>query len=344
MELVKVGHAPATMPDAAPSELVLNDREVRLADVSTTRVSIESVASTILAVGTLVVPEPQKSIVSARFGGRIEKVYADAPGVVVRAGDRVFDIYSPELVQAEHEYLQSHGPASSTSQEGPTAPGARLRLMGLTDAQIRRLDSTGIVPFVSTYYSSSRGTVMDKKIVQGSYVSEGQELYDLADLSTLWNIADVPISEGGEVRLGDKATISFPSVRMETVTGRVVFVSPVVDAQSRTVKVRLVVGNAAGKLKPNMYTEARFSVLRRNAVVVPVSAVLMTGKRAIVYVKNGGGNRFAAREIGLGQRFRDRYEVQWGLSEGEEIVSEGGFLIDSESQLRAGGGSEHQHE
>jgi Cu(I)/Ag(I) efflux system membrane fusion protein len=205
--------------------------------------------------------------------------------------------------------------------------------MGLTEAQIHTLDSTGEVPLVSTYYSPAGGTVMDKKIVVGSYVTEGMTLFELAGLSTLWNIAEVPVGESETIQDGDKATIAFPSEAHEEVAVTVAFVYPVVDPQSRTVKVRLAVNNAAGRLKPNMYTETRFASKRRDALIIPVGAVLRTGKRDLVYVRRGEGNRFEPREVRLGTRSGRMYEVVSGLTEGEVVVREGGFLIDSEREL-----------
>jgi Cu(I)/Ag(I) efflux system membrane fusion protein len=333
MELVRAGHRVTAQGDTTTGTVTVSEREVVLAGVSTVRVAREPVETDVRAVGTLVVPEPQKSLVSARFGGRIEKVHVRAPGAVVKAGDPLFDIYSPDLVQAEHEYLQTSGSAPPLSGGSSSSSRSKLRLMGLTEAQIHTLDSTGEVPLVSTYYSPAGGTVMDKKIVVGSYVTEGMTLFELAGLSTLWNIAEVPVGESETIQDGDKATIAFPSEAHEEVAVTVAFVYPVVDPQSRTVKVRLAVNNAAGRLKPNMYTETRFASKRRDALIIPVGAVLRTGKRDLVYVRRGEGNRFEPREVRLGTRSGRMYEVVSGLTEGEVVVREGGFLIDSEREL-----------
>jgi Cu(I)/Ag(I) efflux system membrane fusion protein len=222
-------------------------------------------------------------------------------------------------------------------------PKSKLLLLGLTQQQIHALESANTVPLVTTYYSPANGIVIDKKIVTGIYVSEGSTLYEISDISTLWNIAEVYESDAGYIRVGEKANLSIATYPNETFTGSVSLIYPVVNPQARTVRVRVLVNNANGKLKPNMYTETLFTRKKGKALTVPVGAVLVTGKRNLVYVKAEHENHFEAREVGIGSRFNDKYEITWGLTEGEVIVSEGGYLIDSESQLKSGTGAAHQH-
>lgn len=342
MELVKASNSRKKESSMSSATVPLNDRDQLLANVSTVKVGYEDIEHTIRAFGTLEIADPNKTVISARFNGRIEKLYVNAVGVKVKQGDPLFDIYSPDIIQAENEYLQAFK-AGSAQQNNLTAAKSKLELLGLTEQQIHELEAAGTVPLVITYYSPANGIVIDKKIVTGVYVSEGSTLYEISDISTLWNIADVYESDAGYVRVGERAKLSIGTYPDETFSGTVSLIYPVVNPQTRTVKVRLFVNNTSGKLKPNMYSETLFMRKKGKSLTVPVGAVLVTGKRNLVYVKADHENHFEAREVGLGSRFNDKYEITWGLTEGEVIVSEGGYLIDSESQLKSGTGATHQH-
>jgi Cu(I)/Ag(I) efflux system membrane fusion protein len=343
MELVKASNSRRMEGVGAASMVPLNDRDQLLANVSTVKVGYEDVEQSVRAFGTLEIAEPNKTVISARFNGRIEKLHVDAVGIKVKQGDPLFEIYSPDIIQAENEYLQAFKTGSSAQHSTVSDPKSKLLLLGLTQQQIHELESANAVPLVITYYSPANGIVIDKKVVTGVYVSEGSTLYEISDISTLWNIAEVYESDAGYIRIGEKANLSIASYPDEMFTGTVSLIYPVVNPQTRTVKVRVLLNNANGKLKPNMYTETLFTRKKGKSLTVPVSAVLVTGKRNLVYVKTEHENHFEAREVGLGSRFNDKYEITWGLTEGEVVVSEGGYLIDSESQLKSGTGSTHQH-
>jgi membrane fusion protein, copper/silver efflux system len=343
MELVKASNSRKMEGVGAVAMVPLNDRDQLLANVSTVKVGYEDVEHSVRAFGSLEIADPNKTVISARFNGRVEKLYVDAIGVKVKQGDPLFEIYSPDIIQAENEYLQAFKTGSSEQQSTGSDPKSKLLLLGLTQQQIHELESASTVPLVITYYSPANGIVIDKKIVTGVYVSEGSILYEISDISMLWNIAEVYESDAGYIRVGEKANLSIAAYPNETFTGTVSLIYPVVNPQTRTVKVRVHVNNANGKLKPNMYTETVFTRKRGKSLTVPVGAVLVTGKRNLVYVKAEHENHFEAREVGIGSRFNDKYEITWGLTEGEVVVSEGGYLIDSESQLKSGSRTIHQH-
>jgi len=342
MELVKASHSRKTESNMSSAMVPLNDRDQLLANVSTVKVGYEDVEHIVRAFGTLEIADPNKTVISARFNGRVEKLYVNAVGVKVKQGDPLFDIYSPDIIQAENEYLQSFK-AGSSQQSNISGAKSKLLLLGLTEQQIDELEVSGTVPLVITYYSPANGIVIDKKIVTGVYVSEGSTLYEISDISTLWNIADVYETDAGFIRIDEKAKLSIGTYPDEVFNGTVSLIYPVVNPQTRTVKVRLLVNNTSGKLKPNMYTETLFMRKKGKSLTVPVGAVLVTGKRNLVYVKADHENHFEAREVGVGIRFDNKYEITSGLSEGEVVVSEGGYLIDSESQLKSGTGASHQH-
>jgi Cu(I)/Ag(I) efflux system membrane fusion protein len=329
--------------NGAAAMVPLNDRDQLLANVSTIKVRYEEVEHSVRAFGTLEIAEPNKTVISARFNGRVEKLHVAAVGARVKKGDPLFEIYSPDIIQAENEYLQALKTGSSAAQSITSDPKSKLLLLGLTEQQILELESANTVPLVITYFSPANGIVIDKKVVTGVYVSEGSTLYEISDISTLWNIAEVYESDAGYIRVGEKANLSIATYPNEMFTGTVSLIYPVVNPQARTVKVRVIVNNANGKLKPNMYTETLFTRKKGKALTVPVGAVLVTGKRNLVYVKAEHENHFEAREVGIGSRFNDKYEITWGLTDGEIVVSEGGYLIDSESQLKSGTGAIHQH-
>lgn len=343
MDLVKSSNSKKMDTSGSEAMVPLNDRDQVLANVSTVKVTYEEVAHNVRAYGNLEIADPNKTLISARFNGRVEKLYVDAVGAHVNTGDPLFDIYSPDIIQAANEYIQS-GKSGTSAQTNITLMKSKLHLLGLTEMQIQGLESSGSVPLVMTYYSPASGIVIEKKIVKGSYVSEGTSLYEISDISTLWNIAEVYESDAGHIAVGESATFSAAAYPGKTFKGTVALIYPVVNPQARTVKVRLVVNNASGKLRPNMYTETVFRQMKGRSLTVPVGAVLITGKRNLVYVKAGHENHFQAREVGLGSRFDGKYEITYGLMEGEEVVTEGGYLIDSESQLKTGTGATHQHD
>jgi Cu(I)/Ag(I) efflux system membrane fusion protein len=342
MDLVKASNSAGPEGDAAIAGVTLSGMDQVLANVSTTTVAYEEVEETGRSFGTLEMAEPGKALISARFNGRIERLHVDAVGRRVRAGDPLFDIYSPDIVQAGNEYLQA---LKSGSQSGTNTSTihAKLTLLGLTDGQIRAIESEGSVPLVATYLSPVSGTVIEKRIVSGSYVSEGAPLYEIADLTMLWNVAEVFESDARNVSVGDKVTLTTAAYPNTVFRGTVALLYPVVNPETRTIRVRVVVANPSGKLKPNMYTETVFRGAMARVLTVPASAVLVTGKRNLVYVKVGLTNSFQAREVLLGGKYDGKYRIISGVSEGEEIVREGGYLLDSESQLKTGGGSGHQH-
>jgi len=342
MDLVKAGKSPEPASGIEDGSITLNERELVLSGVATTVAAFEEVERTARAFGTLEVAEPGKTLISARFNGRIEHLHVDAVGKRVKAGAPLFDIYSPDIVQAANEYLQA---LRSGAQDGPNLEVIRskLALMGITDAQIREMATGGSVPLVIPYLSPASGTVMEKRIISGSYVSEGAPLYEIADLTTLWNIADVFESDAREVSVGDRVTLTTAAYPGKEFRGKVALLYPVVDAATRTIKARVVVANPTGELRPNMYTETVFRGPKVRMLTVPASAVLVTGKRNLVYVKVGPGNTFEAREVRLAGKYDLKYGIASGLSEGEEVVLDGGYLIDSESQLKIGGGTAHQH-
>jgi len=317
----------------------ISSNKQMLANISTVKIKKETYTSEVRAYSTLDFAEDNKKSISARFNGRIEKLYVNKTGDYVKKGDPLFDIYSPELIQAQNDYLislnndQNYKMLSDNNKNILLSEARKkLLLFGLTESQLQQLENQKIVLQTITYNSPYNGTVLEKKIQEGSYINEGTILYELADLSTLWNIADVYESDLKSINTGSKIKVSLPSFPGEIFEGKVSFIYPVINPQTRTIKVRSVIPNPKDKLKPNMYGESFFESSTKTGIIVPMEAVLLTGKRNLVYVRTSPGH-FEAREVQLGLRLHDKYEIISGLSEGDEIASSGGYLIDSESQL-----------
>ena len=311
-----------------------------LADISTVKIRKETYTSEVSAYSTIDFAEDNKKSIAARFNGRIEKLYVNKTGDYLKKGDPLFDIYSPELVQAQNDYLLSINndrnyklPSDNNNNALLSEAGKKLLLFGFTESQIEQLEKQKDVLLTITYYSPYSGTVLEKKIVEGAYINEGTILYELADLSSLWNIADVYQSDLKSITAGSKIKLSISSFPGEIFEGKVSFIYPVINPQTRTIKVRSVIPNRNYKLKPNMYGETFFESGVKTGIIVPMDAVLLTGKRNLVYVKTSAGH-FEARQVQLGLRLQNKYEILSGLSEGEEIAASGSYLIDSESQLR----------
>jgi membrane fusion protein, copper/silver efflux system len=271
-------------------------------------------------------------------------------GMTVRKGQRLFDLYSPELMQAQTEFIL----AVKNQQLASLSAGAgskiveqskrRLMILGMTSEQVQTLEQTRETPITTTMYAPSGGTVIEKKIVEGSYVNVGAPLFDIADLSTLWNMAELYEADVAAVRVGQRVALRLQAYPNETFQGRVAFIYPVLNAESRTVKVRIETPNPHGRLRPGMYTETLFSVDAGMGLTVPDDAIVVTGKQNVVWVQvQGETNKFEARHVTTGAKFDGKVQILSGLSEGEKVVASGGFLLDSERQLRGGAGGGHNH-
>lgn len=357
MELIKkvVDETPAEITDKDMAEMVtLGGNKQILANVSLYEVKEEKLYKEFTAYSYLDFVEQNRKTISARFNGRIEKLFVDKTGDHVSKGEPLFEIYSPDLVQAQNEYLialdnslragniiEAQNPGSSAT---PLLKAAKkkLELFGLTQNQISELGRSRDIQFTLTYFSPISGTVIEKKTQEGMYVSEGTAIYEIADLSTLWNISEVYEDNIGDIKIGNLVKLNLKAYPGEEFNGKVTFIYPVVNQQTRTVKVRSEFTSRGGKLKPQMYGETTYQINKGNGLLVPADAVLFTGKRTVVWAKAGDG-MFEARNVKVGEKFGSKYQILYGLDEGNQIAATGGFLIDSESQLKSGMPSGHQH-
>ncbi|NUM81352.1 efflux RND transporter periplasmic adaptor subunit [bacterium] len=344
MDLVKKTDDAGVDAMAMSDELKLSDRKQVLANVATTKVVLSELSKKITAYSYLDFAEQNRRVITARFNGRIEKLYVNKTGDYIGKGQPLFDIYSPDLLQAQNEYLIALN--SKAGFDGSLIKSARkkLELYGVTDDQIQSLEKTKEPLYVLTFLSPFSGTVIEKSIQEGIYVNEGTKLYDVADLSVLWNLAEVYENDLPYIKAGRSVELKTQSYPNETFRGTVTFIYPVVNAQTRTVKIRSEFVNTGNKLKPQMYGESSFAVDLGKGIAIPSDAVLFTGKRNVVWIKTGH-NTFEAKDVTVGMKIDGQYQILSGLKEGDEIAVTGGFLIDSESQLRTGlATDDHQHD
>ncbi len=332
-----------TMPAVPVGSVRLSPDRQQLLGVVLATVERRQLAREVRTVGRVEYDERKLAFVNLKFGGWIERLIVDFTGVFVRKGETLMEVYSPELVSAQEEYLLalrasrsvSAGTDSSaigTTKELITAAERRLLLWDIREEHIVDLAHTGKARRTLEVHSPVDGYVIEKMALQGMRFEPGMNLYKIADISRVWIDAAIYEYEVPLIRLGQGATVILPYSPGETLRGRVSYVYPYLDEQTRTVRVRLEFRNAGAKLKPGMYGEVVLQSDQGEALAVPKSAVLDTGNRKLVFVSRGEG-RFDPRDIQTGYLAGDYYQVLSGLAPGEQVVTSANFLIDSESQL-----------
>ncbi|HMN50372.1 MAG TPA: efflux RND transporter periplasmic adaptor subunit [Ignavibacteriaceae bacterium] len=315
--------------------ITLTTNKQILANVSTIKIKMENLKKELTAYSYLDFVEQNRKTIPAKFNGRIEKLFVDKTGDYIKKGQPLFEIYSPDLVQAQNDYLIALSNNKNNNNSLLEASRKKLELFGLTSNQIEDLKNSGKINLTLTYFSPVSGTVIEKKVQEGMYVNEGTAIYEVAELSTLWNIAEINETDLSTVKVGSKVKLKLKAYPGEEFTGRVTFIYPVINPQTRTVKVRSEFSSLNNKLKPQMYGETIFFAEAGTGLLVPADAVIFSGNRNVVWVKTADG-MFEARIVQLGQKFGDKYQVLSGINEGDEVAASGGFLIDSESQLKTG--------
>jgi len=339
--------APAPASAEAPTVEIPLDKQ-KMMGVKTVLVAPRQIGRTIRTVGRVEYDERKLATVNIKYEAWIEKLHADYTGIQVKKGDPLAEVYSPELLATQQEFLNTLRWAKSTSEakEGAVAgmltrdaeaiiaaARQRLRLWDISDEQIKRIEETGTTVRTMTLVSPLDGTVVQKNAVQGMRVMPGEKLYDIADLSTVWITADLYEQDLAVINPGETARISLSVLPGKELSAKIEFVNPTLSGDARTVKVRMTVPNPGGRLKPQMFANVDIKVGMGNRLAVPDDAVLDTGTRQIVYVDKGEGY-FEPREVKLGTRADGYREVLSGLKAGERVARSATFLIDSEAQLK----------
>lgn len=322
-----------------------------MANVATAKTEWREFSLDTSASGKVSWDERMLAAVTARVGGRIERLHVDFTGTRVARGQPLLEIYSPDLVASQREYLLAregverlkdspYEDARRMASGLLEAARERLGLWGVTDAQIAALERSGKPALVSTVFAPASGVVTERLVSAGQYVVEGTPLFNIADPSRVWVQAEIYETEIGRVPVGTPAVVTTEAWPGREFRGRASFVDPFLDPGTRTVRVRVELPNPGGLLKPDMFVRVGFRGRKGRALAVPDTAVLVTGERAMVWAEVSP-NAFEPRTVRVGHRSGGFYELLSGLSEGETVATSAGFLIDSESRLRGGSSDPH---
>ena len=311
----------------------------------TARVELSPFRRTIRAVGRVSYDETRLRHVHTKIDGYVERLLANATGETVRRGQPLLEIYSPELLASQQEFLVAleardrMGSSTLSSVAGygkdlVESARRRLQLFDMTDAQIARLEQTRTPQRTVTVYAHESGVVTMRNVTEGERIEAGKTLLDVADLSKVWVLASVYEYELPFVHQGQPAVMHLSYLPDRTFRGTVSLIYPSIEIATRTAQVRVEFDNPDLALKPDMYAEIELSADLGPRISVPEEAVLETGTRSLAFVEREPG-LFEPRELRIGARLADRYEVVSGLVAGEQVVVSGNFLIDSESKLKA---------
>jgi len=329
--------------EKADGSVRINPERIQTLGVRTEAVAKRSLAKALRATGRVEVDERRVYAVAPKFEGWVERLHVNATGQPVGRGQALFEVYSPELVSAQREYalaareLGAGTNADTKAAMSQVAEAAliRLRNWDISEEQVKALAAGGEGKRTLTFRSPVAGVVTEKKAVQGMRFGPGDALYQVADLSAVWVIAEVPEQDIGAVKTGAKAEVKIGAYPDKVFTGTIAYVYPTLKAETRTVPVRIELANPGGLLKPAMYAQVDLPTASRGSVLaVPLSAVIDSGTRQVVIVRTGDG-RFAPRPVRLGARDDAYAEVIEGVSEGELVVTSANFLIDAESNLQS---------
>jgi membrane fusion protein, copper/silver efflux system len=335
--------------DLGPRQLALSPRAKALLNVQTAPVQRLRANAELRLTGKVEADETRVRAIASRVPARIEKLFVDYTGTTVKQGAPLVAVYSPELVAAQEELLQAAAFAgraqgdealAGTARANVRAAREKLRLWGLSSGQIAAIEKGGRASERLTITAPIGGVVLEKDAREGEYVAAGQRIYTIADLSQVWVQLDAYESDLARIREGAPVTLTTQAAAGKRIEGKVAFVSPTLDERTRTVRVRVNVPNREGHLKPGTFVQAvlRAEPTRRDAapLVIPATAPLLTGRRAVVYVEVPDRDRptYEGRDVVLGARLGEQFVVESGLEAGELVVTNGNFRLDAELQLR----------
>ncbi len=334
-------------PAGPPGSIRIDAATIQNIGVTTAVVERKKLDRVIRTVGRIAYDETKARKIAPRIGGWIEKQHVNFEGQIVERGEPLLEIYSPELVATQEEYLvalryQKRLDESTLDTAVLGALGlvdaaeTRLRYWNITDRQIESLRSNGEITRTMVLHAPFRGIVVDRNIPEGGFLEPGQTVYSISDISTIWVFADVYEYEAPWLRVGQEATMRLAYRPGETYRGKVTFIYPYLDKDTRTIKVRMEFPNSPDfDLKPDMWADVTIeSVVSRHGLAVPIQSIIRTGERDVALVALDGG-RFEPREVELGVQVQNEFEILEGLEEGDRVVTSAQFLINSESNLQA---------
>jgi membrane fusion protein, copper/silver efflux system len=314
----------------------LTPESAALANVQTTVVAREDAIKEIRLYGKIQADERLLQNQVSQISGRIEKLYVNFTGEVVTKGQSLAVIYSPDMVTAEQELIE----ASKTKQLEPeiyAAAKEKLRQWKLTESQISRIEKSGKAQTNFEVVSNTSGIITNRRVNTGDFINQGSVLFDVANLSNIWVMFDAYENDLSFLKIGNSISFTVQAIPETNFEGKISFIDPVIDPVNRVSKVRVEINNKSGLLKPEMFVNgiAKVDLSKyKNSIIIPRSAVLWTGKRSLVYIKeNPNEPVFKVREIEIGPMLGNSYIVISGLHDGEEIVTQGTFSIDAAAQL-----------
>jgi len=322
-----------------------------MANVATVEVKKATLSKEINAVGIVQYDQSRQAKVTAWIAGRIDKLHVNTVGAFVSKDKPVAEVYSPDLLATQQEYLLAvksreqlkSSPIPSIAQNGEglvSSSKQRLMLFGVKESQIAELEKAGKPNISLPIFTPLSGIVIEKMVQQGQYVNTGDPLFNIADLSTVWVEVEVYENEFPNIHVGQQVEIRSQSFPGKPFSGKIAFIYPFLDPKTRTVKARVEMPNPGMRLKPDMFVNAIIKIPLGSTIVVPVTAVIDTGKRQVVWVETSTG-MFEPRDVQVGQTSNDKIQILSGLTTGDKVAVSGGYLIDSESQLKGGGGHEN---
>ncbi len=338
MDLIPLSTLESDDGQTDPNAIVMTDAAAKLAEIQTVIVKKGTPEKSLFLQGKVQPDERNIVELTARYGGRIEKLFVNFTGQEVQKGEKLATIYSPELITAQRELLE----ATNYKDTRPAlykAARTKLKLWDLSDEQISAIENEGEPKVYFDVISPISGTVTKRGVAQGDYIKEGNSMFQVIDLSRVWVLFDAYESDLPWLKKGDKAEFTIQSLPGKTYTGKVAFIDPFLNPTTRVAKVRIELNNPRLEIKPEMFVNGSIqSKIAANSedVLIPKSSVLWTGKKAVVYVKktNAKNPTFNYREIVLGPEAGNFYVVASGLNAGEEIATNGVFKIDAASQLQ----------
>ncbi len=332
MDLIAVTHQ-----DVASNSITIDNRRRQMIGIETEKVTHVDLNKEIRAVGQVTYDERRLSNVTLKFDAWVGELHADYVGVQVNKGDVLFTVYSPELLAAQQEYLETLKRLARRGSNDSLLIAARqrLKLWDISSWEIKALEKRGRPLEYIPIYASSTGTIVEKNVEEGSAVKSGETLFRIADLSQVWVEAEVYEADIELISEGMNATITMPYLPSKKIEATVDYIYPYLEGDSRTARIRLNLDNANGALKPDMYAEVKLIADYGHRLAVPEQAVMIAGDSRVIFVDLGEG-KLKPIKVKIGRRVNSFIEVIDGLKLGDTIVTSGNFLIASETKLKAG--------
>lgn len=326
------------------NEIELSNAQIELANIQLDTINTSVLGAETVLTGTINFNEKNIENIPARVTGRIERLYFKNVGDYVPQGAKVFDLYSEELNSAKQEYvlaLQKRttlGNAVVDYDRLIAAARNKLHLWGVSEGQIREMERTGNAPLTTTFYSTAGGFITALDVVEGTYVMGGETVFRIANTSTVWAEAQVYTSQMAKISTFGSATVRLPDLGNKDVAGKIEFVNPEINPQTRINLVRVAIPNPGNQIKPGMSAYVILKGQQSNSIVLPMDAVILSENMATVWLKSGD-NKFRYQLVKTGVQSNNRVQITSGLKAGDTVVVSGAYLLNSEYLLRSGGNS-----